>query len=85
MWIFPEPVEIDASLPPAVGGDPIVAQLLARRGIVTPEAAAASAHEALIHSWTRLREWLDADRTFRAWQERLRRLIRPVQTKAHLA
>ncbi|MCB0210062.1 MAG: hypothetical protein KDJ52_12070 [Anaerolineae bacterium] len=29
-------------------------------------------HEALIHSWVRLDHWMEADRTFRAWQERLR-------------
>src|SRR5512135_2865637 len=41
MWIFPEPVALNPTLPAAIGGDPIVAQLLARRGITTPEAAAA--------------------------------------------
>ena len=41
MWIFPEPLAIDPALSDAVGGDPIVAQLLARRGVTTPEAAAA--------------------------------------------
>jgi single-stranded-DNA-specific exonuclease len=41
MWIFPESVPIDPALAQAVGGDPIVAQLLARRGITTPHAAAA--------------------------------------------
>lgn len=29
-------------------------------------------HEALIQSWQRLRQWVDADRRFRQWQERLR-------------
>ena len=29
-------------------------------------------HEALITGWVRLRRWMDADRTFRTWQERLR-------------
>ena len=29
-------------------------------------------HEALIRNWDELREWMDADRSFRAWQERLR-------------
>jgi WD40 repeat protein/class 3 adenylate cyclase len=29
-------------------------------------------HEALIQSWRRLRQWVDADRRFRQWQERLR-------------
>jgi single-stranded-DNA-specific exonuclease len=41
MWIFPEPLAVDPVLAHAVGGDPIVAQLLARRGLTTPEAAAA--------------------------------------------
>ena len=30
------------------------------------------AHEALIESWGTLRQWMNADREFRAWQERLR-------------
>lgn len=38
--------------------------------------AAEVAHEALIRRWTRLREWMDADRAFRVWQERLRAAIR---------
>ncbi|MBK9051490.1 MAG: protein kinase [Chloroflexi bacterium] len=29
-------------------------------------------HEALIRSWALLREWMAADRSYRAWQERLR-------------
>lgn len=29
-------------------------------------------HEALIRGWQRLRDWMAQDRTFRAWQERLR-------------
>ncbi|WP_242037993.1 hypothetical protein [Tolypothrix sp. FACHB-123] len=29
-------------------------------------------HEALIRNWVELRRWMDADRSFRAWQERLR-------------
>jgi len=41
MWIFPESLAIDPALAQAVGGDPIVAQLLARRGITTPQTAAA--------------------------------------------
>jgi single-stranded-DNA-specific exonuclease len=41
VWIFPESIPIDPALAAEVGGDPIVAQLLARRGIVTPHAAAA--------------------------------------------
>ncbi|MCP4695349.1 MAG: hypothetical protein GY862_00665 [Gammaproteobacteria bacterium] len=30
-------------------------------------------HEALIHHWQPLREWMDEDRAFRVWQEGLRR------------
>lgn len=37
------------------------------------------AHEALIRGWQRLREWVDADREFRAWQERLRSALRQWQ------
>ncbi|BAY12967.1 SAV_2336 N-terminal domain-related protein [Calothrix sp. NIES-2098] len=30
------------------------------------------AHEALIRNWRKLREWMDTNRVFRVWQERLR-------------
>jgi WD40 repeat protein/DNA-binding SARP family transcriptional activator len=33
-------------------------------------------HEALICGWERLRRWLDSDRTFRVWQERVRAALR---------
>ena len=36
-------------------------------------------HEALIQGWGRFREWMDADRAFRAWQERLRGNLRQWQ------
>ncbi|MDZ7950489.1 WD40 repeat domain-containing protein [Nostoc sp. DedQUE09] len=29
-------------------------------------------HEALIRNWNKLRQWIEIDRSFRAWQERLR-------------
>jgi hypothetical protein len=29
-------------------------------------------HEALIRNWSQLRQWMDTDRSFRAWQDRLR-------------
>jgi len=32
-------------------------------------------HEALIDGWTRLKEWMEADREFRTWQEQLRSAI----------
>ncbi len=37
------------------------------------------AHEALIAGWGRLRGWMEEDRTFRAWQERLRASLRSWQ------
>jgi WD40 repeat protein len=36
-------------------------------------------HEALIQKWGRFREWMDADRAFREWQERLRNSLRQWQ------
>lgn len=36
-------------------------------------------HEALIRNWGRLRAWMTEDRTFRAWQERLRAALRQWQ------
>ncbi|NES05250.1 MAG: hypothetical protein F6K22_21960 [Okeania sp. SIO2F4] len=32
-------------------------------------------HEALIRNWSQLREWMEADREFRAWQERMRGIM----------
>lgn len=32
-------------------------------------------HEALIRSWAQLREWMDEDRDFRRWQQRLRTYV----------
>ncbi len=36
-------------------------------------------HEALIRGWGQLRTWMEADRAFRAWQERLRAALRQWQ------
>jgi hypothetical protein len=36
-------------------------------------------HEALIQKWGRFQEWMDADRAFREWQERLRNSLRQWQ------
>jgi WD40 repeat protein len=36
-------------------------------------------HEALIHHWARLHAWVEADRAFRTWQERIRAAIRQWQ------
>jgi WD40 repeat protein len=33
-------------------------------------------HEALIQKWGRFQEWMDSDRSFRSWQERLRSNLR---------
>jgi WD40 repeat protein/DNA-binding SARP family transcriptional activator len=37
-------------------------------------------HEALIASWQQLKDWMEADRAFRTWQERLRTAIRLWET-----
>ncbi|MFQ5407425.1 MAG: BTAD domain-containing putative transcriptional regulator [Anaerolineales bacterium] len=46
------------------------------------EEVAELAHEALIGGWGRLRSWMDADRSFRAWQERLRAALQQWQASA---
>jgi len=57
---------------------PVVRQLADARLTVTGRDEATGeetvevAHEALIHNWTRLRNWLDEDREFLLWQQRLR-------------
>ncbi|NDJ52291.1 MAG: single-stranded-DNA-specific exonuclease RecJ [Chloroflexi bacterium] len=40
-WIFPEDVTVSPALREVVGGHPLVAEILARRGVTTPEAAKA--------------------------------------------
>ena len=56
----------------------LVAQRLARtRLVVTGRDSAGTetaevVHEALISNWIRLRQWVEADRAFRIWQERIR-------------
>ncbi|MFQ5409670.1 MAG: BTAD domain-containing putative transcriptional regulator, partial [Anaerolineales bacterium] len=65
-----------------LGDDWLLARQLAdSRLVVTGRNAAGQevaevAHEALIRNWDRLRGWMEADRTFRAWQERLRAALR---------
>lgn len=39
-------------------------------------------HEALIRNWGRLREWMRANRNFRAWQERLRGMVQQWEAAA---
>ena len=55
----------------------LVRQLADARLVVTSQNAHGQetvevVHEALIRGWGRLRDWMDENRTFRAWQERLR-------------
>lgn len=40
-------------------------------------------HEALIQCWERLRRWVDQDRQFRMWQDRLRRALAEWQNRNH--
>ncbi|NJM73217.1 MAG: CHAT domain-containing protein, partial [Scytonema sp. RU_4_4] len=40
-------------------------------------------HEALIQEWGTLREWMNANRQFRTWQERLKGAIREWETSNH--
>ncbi len=46
--------------------------VVTNRNDATGEETVEIVHEALIGGWRRLRQWLDADREFRTWQERLR-------------
>jgi WD40 repeat protein/DNA-binding SARP family transcriptional activator len=59
----------------------LVQRLADARLVVTGHDAAGQetvevAHEALIAGWERLRDWMQDDRAFRAWQERLRAALR---------
>ncbi len=42
---------------------------------LTGEETVEIVHESLIHGWKQLREWINKDRSFRTWQERLRLAI----------
>ena len=62
----------------------LVQRLADRRLVVTGRDAqgretAEVVHEALIQKWGLFREWMDADRAFRSWQERLRSSLRQWQ------
>ena len=50
--------------------------------VCTPEDTVEVIHEALIQRWQRLRAWMDADREFRMWQERLRAVM-PAAAKSY--
>ena len=59
----------------------LVQQLADARLVVTDRDAVGDetveiVHEALIFNWSRFRQWIEEDRTFRAWQERLRTSMR---------
>ncbi|MDF5733126.1 MAG: WD40 repeat domain-containing protein [Rhizonema sp. PD38] len=59
----------------------LVQQLADARLVVTSRNAAGQetvevVHEALIQNWVKLRQWMETDRDFRAWQERLRTALR---------
>jgi WD40 repeat protein/DNA-binding SARP family transcriptional activator len=41
------------------------------------------AHEALIQGWVRLNDWIEDNRAFRTWQERLRASLRQWQASEH--
>nr|WP_189857858.1 WD40 repeat domain-containing protein [Streptomyces poonensis] len=67
---------------------PIAQRLASTRLVVTgrDEAGAETveiAHEALISCWGRLRQWVAADRDFRAWQERLRTAMEQYAAGGH--
>jgi WD40 repeat protein len=66
----------------------LVASLADRRLVVTGRDATGQdivevVHEALIQRWDRLRAWIDADRTFRIWQEDLRAGVRAWKASGH--
>jgi serine/threonine protein kinase len=67
---------------------PLVQQLANARLLVTNrdpsgQETAEIVHEALIRSWGRLREWMRANRNFRAWQERLRGMLQQWEAAGH--
>jgi energy-coupling factor transporter ATP-binding protein EcfA2 len=46
--------------------------LIVTQELTSTEKTVEIAHEALIREWERLRQWINIDRSFRVWQERLR-------------
>ena len=50
--------------------------VVTNRDISTNEETVEIVHEALIRNWGRLQKWIDQDRSFRIWQDRLRQDIR---------
>lgn len=68
---------------------PLVARLADERLVVTGHDPAAGQdtaeliHEALIRHWQPLREWIDADRSFRLWQNGLRQAMAEWERTGH--
>jgi energy-coupling factor transporter ATP-binding protein EcfA2 len=64
------------------GSQEVVRRLADARLVVTGRALDSGedtvevAHESLLHAWPRLREWIESDRGFRAWQARFRVALR---------
>ncbi|WP_084763412.1 NACHT and WD repeat domain-containing protein, partial [[Scytonema hofmanni] UTEX B 1581] len=52
-------------------------------GEVSPEDTVEVVHEALIREWVTLREWMNANRQFRTWQERLKVALREWKNNNH--
>ena len=48
-WLAPPDIAVPAALAAAVGGHPLVAQTLARRGVMTPAAAVAFLDPGRVH------------------------------------
>jgi WD40 repeat protein len=73
--------------PAEVGNWELVTRLADARLVVTgrdeqtEEKTVEVVHEALIREWERLRGWMESDRTFRTWQDRLRAFVRQWETK----
>ena len=51
------------------------ARLVVTNRDATGRETAEIAHEALIQGWNRLRDWMDADRAFQLWQQRMRAAV----------
>jgi WD40 repeat protein len=66
-----------------------LAQRLATTRLVVTDRDAAGVetvevvHEALLSGWSRLRQWIEIDREFRAWQERLRTSVTQWEASNH--
>jgi Bacterial extracellular solute-binding proteins, family 3 len=56
--------------------------VVTNRNDATDQETVEVVHEALIRNWGELRGWMDTDRGFRAWQERLRGAMRQWQEDA---